>query len=113
MWACNWHAELRFDTLGPFEIHMDREHDHWRDPEFCVSPCATCGVRALSTRETIGLSEKCMHCPSVACGDCGEPDDRTCSCWVSIEHMSLADKKALFAADGTFNIGVNGEVTTA
>lgn len=110
-WACNWHPEPRFDTLDGFETHMDAEHLGWRFGTTIV-PCPTCDVGSIWSTLNVGLiGPRCMHCPALECDDCGEPDDRKCSCWVSIESLSLADKKALFAADGTFNIGSNGEVT--
>jgi len=36
-----------------------------------------------------------------------------CRCWVRIEDMALADIKALFAGDGTFNVGADGRLTAA
>jgi hypothetical protein len=110
-WACNWHPELRFGWLEAYENHMDDRHEGWGNDTVLVD-CPTCETAHLCGEDTaVLMGPRCMHCPPVTCDDCGEPDDRTCSCWVSIEDMSLADKKALFAADGTFNIGTNGEVT--
>lgn len=52
-------------------------------------------------------AEHCGQCPPWTCDDCGEMDSATehCSCWISLEGMSLADQKALLAADGTFSLG--------
>ncbi len=97
--ACNWHPEIRCGDVADLEEHMDAEHDHWRAPELHLRSCSGCGVVALGSIETDGLDDgRCMHCPPVACVTCGEPDDRCCSCWVSIENLPLADIKALFAA---------------
>ncbi|QSR25538.1 hypothetical protein CFH99_07870 [Nocardioides aromaticivorans] len=59
-----------------------------------INPCQRCGRDAGSDNPPVS---SCHHCPPVACGDCGEPDDRTCSCWVSLEGMALADIKGLLA----------------
>lgn len=112
--ACNWHPALRWDAAAHYEAHMDAQHPGWRDPAFEVRACSGCDVRAVGSLETASLENgRCMHCPPLVCPDCGEPDDRECSCWVSIEDLNLADKKALFAADGTFNLGADGELTVA
>ncbi len=50
----------------------------------------------------------CDRCPPRRCDDCGE--DRTltrlCSCWLPFDGMALADIRAVFAADGTFDTKV-------
>lgn len=55
-------------------------------------------------------SEHCGNCPPWKCPDCGEMDSaaRPCSCWIDLTAMPHADVKALFAADGTFNVGTDG-----
>lgn len=44
--------------------------------------------------------------PSAHCGDCGQACSAIalCSCWISFDGIALADIKALFAADGMFNV---------
>ena len=56
-------------------------------------------------------SERCGDCPPWTCEDCGQTCSAAalCGCWVRLDGLPLADVKALFAADGTFNI--NPEVT--
>lgn len=60
-------------------------------------------------------SEHCGQCPPWRCEKCGEMSSAAdlCSCWTRIEDMALADIKALFAADGTFNVGADGRLTVA
>lgn len=112
--ACNFHTRLRWLHVDSYMEHMDAEHAHWREPQYLTRACAGCGVKALATWETVDLAgARCIHCPALQCPDCGGPDDRTCSCWVSIESLSLADKKALVAADATFDLGADGELTVA
>jgi ABC-type uncharacterized transport system permease subunit len=36
-----------------------------------------------------------------------------CSCWTRLDAMALADAKALFAEDGLFNVGTDGQLTAA
>lgn len=55
-------------------------------------------------------SEHCGECPPWCCEDCGQMSsaDKLCSCWIVLADLPFADVKALFAADGTFNIGAPG-----
>jgi len=57
--------------------------------------------------------EHCGECPPWRCEGCGEMDSaaKKCSCWIDITTMSHADVKALFAADGTFNVGTDGALS--
>jgi hypothetical protein len=34
-----------------------------------------------------------------------------CSCWIDLTTMAPADVKALFAEDGTFNVGTDGRLS--
>jgi hypothetical protein len=51
-------------------------------------------------------AEHCGDCPPWRCGDCGETcaASAPCSCWTSLSDLAFADVKAVFAADGTFNL---------
>jgi hypothetical protein len=51
-------------------------------------------------------SEHCGECPPWTCKDCGGTCSAVelCSCWTRLDLLPLADVKALFAADGTFNV---------
>ena len=51
-------------------------------------------------------SEHCGDCPPWTCETCGQECSATalCPCWVSLDGMTIADIKAIFAADGMFNI---------
>lgn len=55
----------------------------------------------------VSPSSHCSDCPPWQCETCGQTCSMAdpCSCWISLDGMPLADIKALFAADGTFNIG--------
>jgi len=57
----------------------------------------------------------CDHCPPVICGDCGQMMSLSnlCRCWISVENIAMADAKALFSRDGTFNIAPDGTLTIA
>lgn len=57
-------------------------------------------------------SEHCGECPPWRCDDCGEMDSAAepCGCWIDVTTMPLADIKALFAADGTFNVNPDGSL---
>lgn len=78
-----------------------------------VTPILTCLNCGRTMRQPDGTpndlypSEHCGQCPPWRCETCGEMSDteNLCSCWISLEDTPLADVKALFAADGTFNIG--------
>lgn len=56
-------------------------------------------------------SEHCGECPPWACETCGETCSATalCSCWIRFDQMPFADVKAIFAADGMFNITPMGD----
>jgi hypothetical protein len=51
-------------------------------------------------------SAHCGDCPPWICETCGEACSAValCSCWISLAGMPLADVKAIFAGDGTFNL---------
>lgn len=59
----------------------------------------------------------CSDCPPSKCETCGGINDmrsgKMCACWVSVADLPLADVKAIFARDGTFNVGADGSVTVA
>lgn len=72
--------------------------------------CTACGrIKDGPTGDPTDLfpATHCGDCPPWLCDGCGEMDSAAqhCRCWVSLEGMSLADQKALFAADGTFSLG--------
>lgn len=56
----------------------------------------------------------CTFCPAVACQECGDADDRWCSCWIDLRQMPLADVKALFARyeQGPGALSIDPVVTT-
>ncbi|GEB17196.1 hypothetical protein NSI01_55110 [Pimelobacter simplex] len=61
-----------------------------------LNPCRRCG-------HDVGPGcpprpNSCGHCPPVQCSECREPDDRVCSCWISLDGLGLADIKGLFAS---------------
>jgi len=58
--------------------------------------CLRCGHVAGYGNE-VPTPSSCSECSNVVCGECGDPDDRVCSCWVTFDEMSLADIKAAFA----------------
>lgn len=68
--------------------------------------CLTCGHPAGA-----GYPQPiaCGHCPPTTCEVCGGINhlatDRSCSCWVSLEGMRLADVKALLARDADLSNG--------
>lgn len=55
-------------------------------------------------------SAHCGKCPPWTCDSCGSicSAEDLCSCWTRLDVLPLADVKALFAADGTFNIAPIG-----
>lgn len=62
--------------------------------------------------------DHCAGCPPWTCSTCGEldsygPNGPHCACWISLADLSHADVKAIFAADGTFNVETNGGLTVA
>ncbi len=75
-----------------------------------ILACKGCGRTKPApdgTPNDIHPSEHCGSCPPWACETCGETCSATalCSCWLPLDGMAHADIKALFAADGTFNLG--------
>lgn len=83
--------------------------------------CLRCGVRLYLIGEQPDVfgwvwdGDDWIQAPPRRCEDCGEMGSNAapCSCWVSVKDMPLADAKALFAADGTFNVGIHGELTVS
>jgi len=74
-----------------------------------ILTCTGCGAtkpEPTGAPSDIYPSEHCGECPPWTCTDCGEPCSAAvlCSCWVLLADLPLADIKALFAADGTFNL---------
>ena len=67
----------------------------FREP---LNACRTCGTDAGEGNPT---PEHCRSCPPTRCDDCGHMSNWAtgdlCPCWTSLEDMSLADLKALFA----------------
>lgn len=59
-----------------------------------MNACSRCGTDAGSG---VPRPNSCGSCFPVTCSDCGESDDRYCSCWISLDGMALADIKAVFA----------------
>lgn len=81
-----------------------------------ILSCAGCGqTKTGMTGDPTDLfpSEHCGGCPPWRCDDCGEMDSvaQPCSCWIDLTAMAPADVKALFAADGTFNVGTDGQLS--
>lgn len=80
-----------------------------------MSACTGCGT-TVDDLEVPGPF-MCSSCPPTTCEDCGginhPATERMCSCWVSLAEMPLADVKAIFAGDGTFNVDGDGRVTVA
>lgn len=70
--------------------------------------CTACGHKFFDNNPP---SCRCDRCPAIECEDCHEPDDRTCSCWVSVEDIPFADLKGLFADMG-INTGADGRLTS-
>lgn len=60
-------------------------------------------------------SERCGQCPPWTCEACGKQcsAENLCSCWIKLDDLAPADIKALFAGDGTFNVGTDGSLTVA
>lgn len=83
-----------------------------------VKTCEGCGCLISWTDATPEpIEEHCAACPPWTCDDCGEIDsyagEPRCACWVSVEDLPLADVKAIFAADGTFNVGIGGALSAS
>jgi hypothetical protein len=75
-----------------------------------ILTCLNCGATKPEpdgTPTDLYPSSHCGKCPPWKCEDCGEMSSAAdlCSCWKSLDGIALADIKAVFAADGTFNIG--------
>lgn len=67
--------------------------------------CLGCGrmeAGVLGDPTDIAPSIHCGHCPPWTCEWCGEicSMEKSCSCWISLEGMAMADIKGLFALDG-------------
>ncbi len=60
------------------------------------NPCLGCGHDA---GPDVPTPEHCGHCPPWKCDQCGDicSMQHPCACWISLEGMSLADLKAVFA----------------
>lgn len=81
-----------------------------------ILTCRNCGrtKAALSGEPTdLSPSDHCGECPPWRCEDCGEmcSASNKCACWIDLTTMSHADVKALFAQDGTFNVGPDGALS--
>lgn len=89
------------------------------DEERSVTPilrCKGCGAtKAGLTGDPTDLfpSDHCDQCPPWRCPDCGQMDSAAakCPCWIDLTVLPHADVKALFAADGTFNIAPDGTLS--
>lgn len=74
-----------------------------------ILTCTGCGATKdapTGAPTDVYPSEHCGKCPPWTCKDCGEICSAAalCACWVLLADLPLADIKALFAADGMFNI---------
>lgn len=83
-----------------------------------ILTCSGCGRTASElpgNPNDIAPSEHCGECPPWTCEDCGEQSSAAalCSCWIQLDQLAPADIKALFAEDGTFNVGTDGQLTVA
>lgn len=83
---------------------------HWRDPNSLIGWCKGCGpckfpVHPHDAYPCSGPLEQ----PGEPCRWCGKllpAEAEWCpDCAIPFEGMSLADIKAVFAADGTFSVG--------
>jgi hypothetical protein len=98
----------------------DTYQPHWRDPNG-TNLCRSCADyragRCAADNHPQHLDEHpCTQAreePGTPCRWCGAPvpmDGKPCpQCTISFEGMSLADIKAVFAADGTFSLGGLGK----
>lgn len=65
--------------------------------------CQGCGTTQRQIQGCPPPDPVTLHCPSCPpwiCADCGETDvvaGPRCGCWQSLENVSLADLKAMFA----------------
>lgn len=95
------------------------DFETWSWPQVCSghgsTVCNGCGTAPADPR--MGGTSGCQSCLPRTCTTCGGVNHlatgRMCSCWVSVEHLAHADIKAIFAGDGTFNVGTNGELSVA
>jgi len=83
-----------------------------------ILTCLGCGAtmpEPNGTPNDISPSGHCGQCPPWRCDTCGEMSSAAdlCSCWIRLDQMAPADIKALFAEDGTFNVGTDGRLTVA
>lgn len=83
-----------------------------------ILTCSGCGetTSKLPNNPTaIEPSDHCGKCPPWTCETCGEQSSAAalCSCWIQLDQLAPADVKALFAGDGTFNVGTDGHLTVA
>lgn len=83
-----------------------------------ILTCRGCGATKPEpdgTPTDTAPSEHCGECPPWTCETCGEQCSAAdlCSCWIRLDQMAPADIKALFAEDGTFNVGPDGQLTVA
>ena len=74
-----------------------------------ILACKGCGrtkPEPDGTPSDVFPSEHCGDCPPWTCDGCGKTCSMAspCSCWISLNGMATADIRALFAADGTFNV---------
>lgn len=87
--------------------------------ERAVTPilrCKGCGAtkdRLTGDPSDVFALEHCGECPPWRCNGCGGMDSaaKHCGCWIDITQMAHADVKALFAADGTFNVAPDGTLS--
>jgi hypothetical protein len=75
-----------------------------------ILSCRGCGrskPEPTGTPDDLFPTEHCDECPPWTCETCGETcsSKSLCSCWLSLEGLTLPDLKAVFAADGTFSVG--------
>ncbi|MCX5522627.1 hypothetical protein OG342_07080 [Streptomyces bobili] len=77
-----------------------------------TTPILTCTGCGATKPEPDGAptdlfpSAHCGNCPPWTCETCGQTCSATalCPCWISLDGMTTADIKAIFAGDGTFNV---------
>jgi hypothetical protein len=80
----------------------------------CAVRCRRCDS-VVGYKDSVPEPDQCSSCGPVKCDDCGGVNDlatgEICSCWVSVEDMSVPELKAIFAADGVFNVETDGRLT--
>jgi hypothetical protein len=76
------------------------------DPILHCKGCGATKPRPTGDPTDMFPSEHCGECPRWRCEDCGEVSSaaKLCSCWTMLADLPFADVKALFAADGMFNV---------